>query len=88
MFRVYLIRSDHQLYSYSTEDTVQIVNSFIAIPITHIYNYSHLFLTLLCVYTIIILYVRNYNHLFHSYTFTLADFSAINYLHKLSQTEN
>jgi hypothetical protein len=27
----YSIRSDHQLYSYSTEDTVRIVNSFITI---------------------------------------------------------
>jgi hypothetical protein len=28
----------------------------------------------------------NYNHLLHSYTFTLADFSAINYCLKLSHT--
>jgi hypothetical protein len=33
-----------------------------------------------------ILHIRNYNHLLHSYTFTLADFSAISYFLKLSQT--
>jgi hypothetical protein len=40
---------------YSTEDAVRIVNSFISIPITRNYNHSELFLTLLRVYTIIIL---------------------------------
>jgi hypothetical protein len=33
-----------------------------------------------------LLHVRSYNHLFHSYTFTLADFSTINYCLKLSHT--
>jgi hypothetical protein len=54
----------------ATGDAVQIVNSFITIPITRNYNHSQLFLTLLRVYTITSLHVRNYNHLFHSYTFT------------------
>jgi hypothetical protein len=40
---------------YSTEDAVQIVNWFITIPITRNYNHSQLSLTLLRVYTIIIL---------------------------------
>jgi hypothetical protein len=40
---------------YATEDTVRIVNSFITILITRNYNHSQLFLTLLHVYTIIIL---------------------------------
>jgi hypothetical protein len=44
---------------YATEDAVRIVNSFITIPITRNYNYSQLFLTLLRVYTITILHVRN-----------------------------
>jgi hypothetical protein len=40
---------------YSTEDAVRIVTSFITIPITRNYNHSQLSLTLLRVYTIIIL---------------------------------
>jgi hypothetical protein len=40
---------------YSTKDAVRIVNSFITIPITRNYNHSQLFLTLLRVYTIILL---------------------------------
>jgi hypothetical protein len=40
---------------YSTEDAVRIDNSFITIPIARNYNHSQLFLTLLRVYTIIIL---------------------------------
>jgi hypothetical protein len=40
---------------YSIEDAVRIVNSFITIPITRNYNHTQLFLTLLRVYTIIIL---------------------------------
>jgi hypothetical protein len=40
---------------HATEDTLRIVNSFITIPITRNYNHSQLFLTLLRVYTIIIL---------------------------------
>jgi hypothetical protein len=40
---------------YAAEDTVRIVNSFITITITRNYNHSHLFLTLLRVYTNIIL---------------------------------
>jgi hypothetical protein len=67
----YSISSDHQLYALRTEDAGRIVNSFITIPITHNYNHSQLFLTLLHMYTAYNhLYVRNYNHLFHSYTFT------------------
>jgi hypothetical protein len=44
---------------YSTEDSVRIGNSFITIPNTRNYNHSQLCLTLLCVYTIKILHVRN-----------------------------
>jgi hypothetical protein len=40
---------------YSTEDAVRIDNSFIKIPITRHYNHSQLSITLLRVYTIIIL---------------------------------
>jgi hypothetical protein len=50
---------------------------------TFIYNHSSRCVT--CT-QLTILHVRNYNHLLHSYTFTLADFSAINYFLKLSQT--
>jgi hypothetical protein len=51
----FLISSNHQLYCYSTEDTVRIGNSFITIPFTPHYNHSQLSITLLRVYTIIIL---------------------------------
>jgi hypothetical protein len=40
---------------YATEDAVRIVTSFISIPITRNYNHSQLFLTLLRVYTLVIL---------------------------------
>jgi hypothetical protein len=40
---------------FATEDAVQIVNWFITIPIIRHYNHAQLFLTLLRVYTIIIL---------------------------------
>jgi hypothetical protein len=46
-------------------------------------NYSSLCVTFA---QLTIIHVRNYNYLSHSYTFTLADFSAINYFLKLSQT--
>jgi hypothetical protein len=54
-----------------TEDAVQIVNSFITISITGNYNHSQLFLTLLCVYTIIILtrsWLQSLFPLLHVYT--------------------
>jgi hypothetical protein len=40
---------------YSTEDAIRIGNSFVTIPITRHYNHSQLSITLLRVYTIIIL---------------------------------
>jgi hypothetical protein len=54
---------------------------------TRNYNHSQLFPTLCYLCTAYNhLSVREYNHLLHSYTFTLADFSAIDYFPKLSQT--
>jgi hypothetical protein len=40
---------------FSTEHAVRIVNSFITVPVTRNYNHTQLFITLLRVYTIIIL---------------------------------
>jgi hypothetical protein len=40
---------------FATENTLRIVNFFISIPITRHYNHSQLSITLLRVYTIIIL---------------------------------
>jgi hypothetical protein len=42
-----------------TEDAIRMVNSFITIQIARNYIHSRLFLTLLRVYTITILHVRN-----------------------------
>jgi hypothetical protein len=56
---------------YSTEDAVQIVNFFITILITRHYNHSQLSLTLLRVYTIIILtrsWLQSLITLVHIYT--------------------
>jgi hypothetical protein len=44
---------------YATDDAIRIVTSFISIPITRNYIHLQLFLTLLRVYTITILHVRN-----------------------------
>jgi hypothetical protein len=55
--------------------------------ISHIRNYNHNYLLRCVTFTqLTILHVRDYNHLLHSYTFTLADFSASNYYLKLSHT--
>jgi hypothetical protein len=56
---------------YTTGDAVRIVNPFITIPITRNYNHSQLFLTLLRVYTIIILirsWLQSLIPLLHIYT--------------------
>jgi hypothetical protein len=68
----FLIASDHQLYSYSTQDAVRIVNPFITIPITRNDYHTQLFLTLCYLCTAYKhLSVRDYSHLLHSYTYTL-----------------
>jgi hypothetical protein len=55
--------------------------------ISHVHNYNHNHLLRCVTFTqLTIIHVRDYDHLLHSYTFTLADFSAINYCLKLSQT--
>jgi hypothetical protein len=54
-----------------TEDAVRIGNSFITIPITRNYNYPQLFLSLLRIYTIIILtrsWLQSLIPLLHVYT--------------------
>jgi hypothetical protein len=56
---------------YATEDTVRIVNWFITIPITRNYIQSQLFLTLLRIYTIILLthsWLQSLIPLLHVYT--------------------
>jgi hypothetical protein len=56
---------------YSTGDAVRIGNPFITIPVTSNYNHTQLFLTLLRVYTIIILtrsWLQSLITLLHIYT--------------------
>jgi hypothetical protein len=83
----HLTTSDHQLYRVTPLKT-----SFgLIIPLlqsqpqvtTFTHNY---FLRCYTCTQLTIIRVRDYNHLSHSYTFTLADFSAINYWLKSSHT--
>jgi hypothetical protein len=54
---------------------------------SHVTTITHkLFLRCATFTQLTIIHVRNYNYLFHSYTFTLADFSASDYYLKLSHT--
>jgi hypothetical protein len=56
---------------YATEDAVRIGNPFITIPVTRNYIHSQLFLTLLRVYTIILLtrsWLQSLITLLHVYT--------------------
>jgi hypothetical protein len=46
-----LICSDHQLYSYSTQDAVRIGNPFITIPVARNDNHTQLFIALCYLYT-------------------------------------
>jgi hypothetical protein len=67
---------------YATEDTVRIGTSFISIPITR--NYIHLQLFLYAVSHLHSLQSYTFVTTITYYTFTLADFSAINYCLRLS----
>jgi hypothetical protein len=82
----FLTSSDHQLYRVTPLKTpFGSLIRFITIPITH--NYNHNYLSRCVTFTqLTILHIRDYNHILHSYTFTLADFSALSYFLKLSQT--
>jgi hypothetical protein len=74
---------------YSTEDAVRIGNSFIIIPITRHYNHSQLSITLLRVYTIIILirsWLQSLIPLLHWLTSQLS-ITVSNY-HTLSRTQS
>jgi hypothetical protein len=83
----YLITSDHQLYRVTPLKTpfrllIRFIYNF-----THITTFTHNYLLRYVTFTqLTILHVCNYSHLLHSYTFTLADFSASNYYLKLSHT--
>jgi hypothetical protein len=72
---------------YTTEDAVWTVNSFITISHLHVATITHNYFSRCATFTqLTILHICNYDHILHSYTFTLADFSAINYCLKLSHT--
>jgi hypothetical protein len=83
----YSITSDHQLYRVTPLKTPFGLLIGLFQSQSHVTRFTHNY-SLRCVtFThLTILHVRNYNHLLHSYTFTLADLSAINYFLKLSQT--
>jgi hypothetical protein len=54
---------------------------------SHVTTFTHNCFSRCATFTrLTILHVRNYNHILHSYTFTLADFSAVNYCLELSHT--
>jgi hypothetical protein len=82
----YLTTSEHQLYNVMPLETpfgllIRLLQSQ-----PHVTAITHNYLLRCYTFTqLTILQVRNYNNLLHSYTFTLADFSAINYFLKLSQ---
>jgi hypothetical protein len=82
----YLTSSNHQLYRVTPLKTpFGLLSYLITISITR--NYNHNYLLRCATFTqLTIIHVRDYNHLLHSYTFTLADFSPINYCLKLSHT--
>jgi hypothetical protein len=75
----HLTTSDHQLYRVTPLKTsFRLVLPLLQSQTTRNYNHSQLFLTLCHIYTAYHHTLCNYNHLSHSYTFALADFSAIN----------
>jgi hypothetical protein len=82
----YLITSDHQLSRVTPLKTpVGLLIPVLQPSPTR--NYNHNYSLRRVTFTqLTIIHVRDYNHLLRSYTFTLADFSAINYWLKLSQT--
>jgi hypothetical protein len=86
-FRGYLISSDYQLYRVPPLKTpfgllIPLLQSQSHVTtITHNYSLRSVTFTQLT-----IIHVRDYNHLSHSYTFTLADFSAIGHFDRLSHT--
>jgi hypothetical protein len=83
----YLTTSDHQLYRVTPLKTPFGSMLLLFQSQSHVTTFTHNYL--LCCVTFTqrtILHIRNYSHLIHSYTFTLADFSAINHCLKLSHT--
>jgi hypothetical protein len=83
----YLITSDHQLYRVTPLKTPFGLVLLLLQFQSHVTTFTHNYLLRCATFTqLIITHVRNYNHLLHSYTFTLADFSAINYYLTLAQT--
>jgi hypothetical protein len=83
----YSMTSDHQLYRVTPLKTPFGLVLLLFQSQSHVTTFTHNYFLRCATFTqLTITHVRNYNHLLHSYTFTLADFSAINYFLKLSQT--
>jgi hypothetical protein len=83
----YLIPSDHQLYRVTPLKTPFRLLIGLLQSQSHVTTFTHNYSLRRVTFTqLTILHVRNYSHLLHSYTFTLADFWAISYFLKLSQT--
>jgi hypothetical protein len=83
----YLTSSEHQLYSVSPLKTpVRLLIGLLQSQ-SHVTTITHNYFLCCATFTqLTISHVRNCNHLFHSYTFTRADFSASDYYLKLSHT--
>jgi hypothetical protein len=82
----YLITSDHQLYNVTPLKTpVRLLISLLQSQ-PHVTTITVISLRCVTFTQLTIIHVRDYRHLLHSYTFTLAEFSAINYYLKLSHT--
>jgi hypothetical protein len=81
----YLITSNHQLYRVTSLKTPFGLVIGLFIILTHVTTFTHNYLLRCATFTqLTIIHIRDYNHILHSYTFTLADFSAINYCLELS----
>jgi hypothetical protein len=79
--------SDHQLYNvYSMKTPFGLLVPLVQSQ-SHVTIFTHNYFSRCATFTqLTIIHVRDYNHLLHSYSFTLADFSAVNYCLKLSHT--
>jgi hypothetical protein len=85
----FLITSDHQLYRVSPLKTPFRLLIGLLQSQLHVTTITHNYFLCCATFTQrTIIHVRNYNHLFYSYTFTLADFSASDYYLKLSHTSS
>jgi hypothetical protein len=83
----HLITSDHRLHRVMPLETPFGLLISLLQSQSHVTTFTHNYFSRCATFTrLTILHVRNYNHILHSYTFTMADFSAINYYLKLSHT--